>query len=201
MDVCRREFAGLLSLALMSEPDEWEFTYAKETGASTSEVEWWQTAFVTNTDTACSALSKAEKVAAGAACGYIAEAAMVKTNGFVQGGDDNTPAFYYARGYGPLRPQGAQEYSEFSKAMFGNEWALGDAPDRVATEKFLGIATIFWRYMQYYNSHLPSVHDVMTGSWSPSGAEAAAGLKAQDFCTVHQLVEMQKELRDGNSYA
>lgn len=38
---------------------------------------------------------------------------------------------YYARGFGLLSLQGVKEYSEFSKAVFGDETVLGLNPDLI----------------------------------------------------------------------
>jgi len=60
--------------------------------------------------------------------------------------------------------------------------------------------------MQNYHSGLPSAHDVVTGFWTPSEAEAEAGLTGpHDFCTLAAIIGtnygmMMKERADKYSY-
>lgn len=73
--------------------------------------------------------------------------------------------------------EGPEEYNEFSKAMTGNEDHFGKNPDKVMNEgnpigEFRGapvsgmpIAVALWRYTQYYHSFLPSMHDIIIGTW------------------------------------
>jgi len=90
--------------------------------------------------------------------------------------------------------KGPKDYTEFSKAIFGNEFELTEEPDLVFTYEvggfgILPVAILFWRYLQSYHSGLPSAHDVITGLWTPSEKEELAGLKSpHDFCTfVNQV--------------
>ena len=34
-----------------------------------------------------------------------------------------------------------------------------------------------WRYMDYFDPNVPSLHDMATGFWQPNEAELAAGLR------------------------
>jgi len=115
--------------------------------------------------------------------------------------DDNTgrtyvgeEASYYERGFGMMGIFGAEEYNEFSKAVFGDEMTLADDPDLLFTYnegdfQILPVAVGIWRYMQSYHSALPSAHDVITGLWTPTEAEAEAGLAGpHDFCTLVSVV-------------
>jgi hypothetical protein len=51
--------------------------------------------------------------------------------------------------------------------------------------------------MDYFDSSVPSVHDLMTGFWTPTTEEKAAGLghlpnsNIADFCTVVALIKYQ----------
>jgi len=101
---------------------------------------------------------------------------------------------YYDRGFGLMGIFGAEEYNEFSKAVFGDEMTLADDPDLLFTYsegdfQILPVAVMIWRYMQSYHSALPSAHDVITGLWTPTEAEAEAGLAGpHDFCTLVSVV-------------
>lgn len=102
---------------------------------------------------------------------------------------------YYARGFGMMHLYGALEYSEFSKAVFGDEETIGTNPDLIYTYneedefQFLPLAVLMWRYMQSYHSALPSPHDVVTGFWTPNEAEVEAGLAGPaDFCSLAAIV-------------
>lgn len=82
----------------------------------------------------------------------------------------NADKYYYERGFGLFGLEDSEEYSEFSKAVFGDEWTLADTPEIVFTyngedEDFqvLPLAILFWRHMQSYHSGLPSTHDLVTG--------------------------------------
>lgn len=100
---------------------------------------------------------------------------------------------YYNRGFGLMGLKGASEYSEFSKAVFGDEWTLSENPDMVydfppgsaGDFQIMPVAILIWRYLQNYHAGLPSGHDVVTGFWEPTDAEEEAGLKGpRDFCTL-----------------
>jgi hypothetical protein len=52
--------------------------------------------------------------------------------------------------------------------------------------------------MTNYHTDLPSIHEVMTGMWSPSAAESAAGLEPQDFCTAASLIKAMDGLNDSD---
>lgn len=80
--------------------------------------------------------------------------------------------YYYERGYSVISLAGPEDYSEYSKAIFGNEETLGSNPDNIYTfygdgEEFNNLppGVIFWRYLQSYHSGLPSMHDIITGFW------------------------------------
>jgi len=55
----------------------------------------------------------------------------------------------------------------------------------------LTIAVSLWRYVEYFHSYLPSIHDVVVGTWQPNGAELAAGLKPNDYCTIASIIQAQ----------
>jgi len=66
----------------------------------------------------------------------------------------DSDAKYYARGFGLLSLYAPLEYSEFSKAVFGDEETLGMNPELVysysggADEfQFIPLAILIWRYM------------------------------------------------------
>jgi len=42
--------------------------------------------------------------------------------------------------------------------------------------QILPVAVLLWRYLGVYHAGLPTVHDLVTGFWTPSDAEAAVGL-------------------------
>lgn len=56
------------------------------------------------------------------------------------------------------------------------------------------LAVAMWRFVTYFDSNLPSMHDWVTGAWRPNSAEAAAGLRPGDFCTAMALVQAQIDL-------
>lgn len=61
----------------------------------------------------------------------------------------------------------------------------------------LPIAVLLWRYLGSYHAGLPTAHDVVTGFWQPTEAEAEAGLQGpHDFCTLVSLVAAQYSLRE-----
>lgn len=108
--------------------------------------------------------------------------------------------YYYERGFGLMGLKGHAEYTEFSKAVFGDEKVLTENPNLIFTydEHFpiLALAVHIWRYMGMYHSALPSSHDVVTGFWQPTEAHTALNLKSGDFCTLVSVVAAQVVLRE-----
>lgn len=100
--------------------------------------------------------------------------------------------------------RGSEEYSEFSKALYGDEKVLTNDADMFysftvgdSDLRMLPIAVLLWRYLGSYHAGLPTAHDVVTGFWQPTEAEALAGLKGpHDFCTLVSLVAAQYSLRE-----
>ena len=66
-------------------------------------------------------------------------------------------------------------YGPFSKFMFADKHVLLGAPERVADEGWLAIASAFWFYVTP-QSPKPSMHDVVAGFWEPNSAELAANI-------------------------
>ena len=160
------------------------------------DIEWYQTSFRTMPDKKCFDDEMA-KVAdsddeVDSDCEY-------RLDGWANtaGTNESASAYYYDRGFGVLGIKGSDEYTEFSKAVFQDEFTLTNNPNLMFTFsgeeegqfQLLPVAALVWRYMQSYHSGLPSGHDVITGMWEPSEAETAAGLKGpHDFCTFVNVV-------------
>lgn len=117
--------------------------------------------------------------------------------------------FYYARGAGPLPVRGPAAYTEFSKAIFGDEATLGATPELLLTwgPRFgnlykggkvgaLPWAVALWRYVTPQHPFLPSMHEVVSGHWTPRAHEVTAklGAKVGDFCTMASLLAAMKAL-------
>jgi len=205
-DICREEFAGITTFALAGEADQKTF----ETANKDKTLEWWQTAFMTAADSDCFSKEKTAKDTAknvntiDAKCKKQATGTSKDGKGAI---NQDTGKNYYARGNGPMPLEGPEEYTEFSKAMTGNEDTFGRNPSKMMEEgntigEFKGapisampIAVALWRYTQYYHSFLPSMHDVIVGMWRPREHETKAGLKAGKFCSVASLVVAMTSLR------
>lgn len=129
---------------------------------------------------------------------YISSSDSEYTNTYSSGNWGNVYvgefANYYERGFGMMGIFGAEEYNEFSKAVFGDEMTLADDPSLLFSYnegdfQILPVAVGIWRYMQSYHSALPSAHDVITGLWTPTEAQTEAGLAGpHDFCTLVSVV-------------
>ena len=65
-------------------------------------------------------------------------------------------------------------------------WDLLNNPDLVATDPVISFKTAFWFWMTP-QSPKPSCHDVITGSWNPSGADSAAG-RARGFGAITNII-------------
>jgi len=117
---------------------------------------------------------------------------------------------YYARGAGPLPLRGSMDYTEFSKAWFGDEATLGATPELLLTwgqpagSVYLGAlhgplpwAVALWRYVTPAHPWLPSMHEVVSGMWKPKAHEVTAKLGAVrgDFCTMASLLAAMKAVR------
>ncbi|KAJ8618292.1 hypothetical protein MRB53_014478 [Persea americana] len=76
---------------------------------------------------------------------------------------------YYGRG--PIQISYNYNYGPAGKAI-GSD--LLNNPDLVATDAVISFKTAFWFWMTP-QSPKPSSHDVITGSWTPSDADRAAG--------------------------
>jgi hypothetical protein len=206
METCRWEFLAITIMALSAELEEQEFINIKlegEAGAvddsgtaledgayeaymdyyySVEDLEWYQTAFMTMGNQACMDADLASGDVSD--CGYYLEG-WANTDGT---GEDASQ-LYFERGFGVLGVAGSDEYSEFSKAVFGDEATLVADPYLMYTFsegdfQVLPVAALVWRYMQSYHSGLPSGHDVVTGLWEPADDEVAAGMTGpHDFCT------------------
>ena len=120
---------------------------------------------------------------------------------------------YYARGAGPLPLRGSMDYTEFSKAWFGDEATLGATPELLLTwgqpagSVYLGAlhgplpwAVALWRYVTPAHPWLPSMHEVVSGMWKPKAHEVTAKLGAVrgDFCTMASLLAAMKAVRGGS---
>jgi hypothetical protein len=225
MDVCRWEFVGLTLMALTSEMEEDDF-YNIKTNLDYGEyvnyndfddfdsydevldwyydvedLEWYQTAFMSYADYDC--------LIASFSGGDMTDC-QYKDDDYVDTWNINEAADqgYFERGFGVLGLKGSDEYSEFSKAVFGDEDTLTNDANLMFTFsdgdfQVLPVAALVWRYMQSYHSGLPSGHDVITGMWEPTEAEAAAGLTGpHDFCTFVSQVAAAVSMKEyGCAYA
>jgi hypothetical protein len=87
--------------------------------------------------------------------------------------------------------------------VFGEESTLGLNPDSMFSIggddfKFLPLASTIWRYQQYYHSHLPSLHDVVTGLWTPTTKVEKEALTSSKFCTYAALIKTVLDLKNNN---
>nr|AAP35271.1 chitinase [Euonymus europaeus] len=79
------------------------------------------------------------------------------------------PKQYYGRG--PLQLSWNYNYAQAGRAIGVD---LINNPDLVATDAVISFKTAIWFWMTA-QSPKPSCHDVIIGSWRPSGADTAAG--------------------------
>jgi hypothetical protein len=217
---CRAEFLGLLTFALAGETQTAK-AYAE--ARTDDDVAWWQQAFATRIGDAdgqaCWSLevAKAEKSTEpgpGASCkmhlshNALAAAAQLAAAEALSV-SQVAAKFYYARGAGPLPVRGPAAYTEFSKAIFGDEATLGATPEVLLTwgPRFgnlyrggavgaLPWAVALWRYVTPQHPYLPSMHEVVSGHWTPRAHEVTAklGAKVGDFCTMASLLAAMKAL-------
>jgi len=221
---CRAEFLGLLTFALQGETrtaaayqaertdDDvawWQQAFASRVGNDRAGQGCWEaevalaeTATTTSTgpDARTCAFQLSSNGGDAAAKAAAAEALSVA---------QDARKFYYARGAGPLPLRGPMAYTEFSKAIFGTEETLGRAPELVLTwgPRFGGLyrggavgalpwAVALWRYVTPQHPYLPSMHEVVSGAWTPRAHEVALklGQKVGDFCTMASLLAAMKAL-------
>ncbi|KAI9107764.1 hypothetical protein K1719_021100 [Acacia pycnantha] len=88
---------------------------------------------------------------------------------------------YYGRG--PIQLSWNYNYGQAGTALKED---LLNNPDLVATDPLLSFETALWFWMTP-QSPKPSCHDVMTGSWTPSDADVAAG-RLPGYGTVTNII-------------
>lgn len=88
---------------------------------------------------------------------------------------------YYGRG--PIQLSWNYNYGRCGKAIGVD---LLNNPDLVATDAVISFKTAFWFWMTP-QSPKPSCHDVITGSWNPSGADSAAG-RARGYGAITNII-------------
>jgi len=211
MDVCRWEFVAVALMALAGETEEAEYIARKETDMAAlegaeyyeeagwqddfAELDWYQTTFVTISQEPDCLYGEWNDFYGddGSVDTTLQDACRYGADGWVEtaGTWEDATQYYYERGFGILGLRGSEEYSEFSKAIFGNEWELVEYPNMLWEYsggdgfQILPVAVLIWRYLARYHSGLPSPHDVVTGFWEPTEAEEEAGLQGpHDFCTL-----------------
>ena len=81
---------------------------------------------------------------------------------------------YYGRGIIPI--PGNANYGKFSEEIFGNKIALLSAPELVSTTGYLAFAFALYYYMSP-QSHMPSMHYIITGLWEPNEIDLMANLR------------------------
>jgi len=79
---------------------------------------------------------------------------------------------YYGRG--PIQLSWNYNYGAASQALFGDATVLLNNPQQVVTNGVTSFQTALWFWMTA-QSPKPSPHNVMTGAWTPSPADTAAG--------------------------
>ena len=217
---CRAEFLGLLTFALAGEK---QTAAAYQAARTDDDVAWWQQAFASRVGhSAAGEACWAAEVVFGET-GANGPASSCKMQ-LVSNGENALAKLaaaealsvkqvaaknYYARGAGPLPVQGPQAYTEFSKAIFGTEQTLGSTPELVLTwgPRMGGLyrggavgalpwAVALWRYVTPQHPYLPSMHEVVSGGWTPRAHEVTAklGAKVGDFCTMASLLAAMKAL-------
>ncbi|KAI9107853.1 hypothetical protein K1719_021189 [Acacia pycnantha] len=93
---------------------------------------------------------------------------------------------YYGRG--PIQLKWNYNYG---KAKTKSKEDLLNNPDLVATDPVLSFETALWFWMTP-QSPKPSCHDVITGSWTPSDADVAAG-RLPGYGTVTNIINGEQE--------
>lgn len=88
---------------------------------------------------------------------------------------------YYGRG--PIQLSWNYNYGRCGKAIGVD---LLNNPDLVATDAVISFKTAFWFWMTP-QSPKPSCHNVITGSWNPSGADSAAG-RARGYGAITNII-------------
>lgn len=77
-------------------------------------------------------------------------------------------------GRGPLQISYNYLYGMFSEAWYGSKDSLLLHPERLSQDAVLAFASAIWFWMTSI-ANKPSCHAVMTGQWTPSAADSAAG--------------------------
>nr|AHX74093.1 putative chitodextrinase [Eucommia ulmoides] len=98
---------------------------------------------------------------------------------------------YYGRG--PMQISFNYNYGPCGRAIGAD---LLNNPDLVITDPIISFRTAIWFWMTP-QSPKPSCHDVITGRWSPSGADTAAG-RLPGFGTVTNIINGGLECGHGS---
>ena len=149
-DVCRKELATMFA------------HYAQETGkhdAFDQTVPEWRQSLYYITEIGCPGAAKCSNYT------QWSNASFPPTSG----------QLYFGRG--PKQLSWNYNYGRFSRTFLQNKQVLLDAPDRVASEGWLALGSSLWFFMTP-QAPKPSIHDVVTGFWTPNSSDAQTGVKA-----------------------
>jgi len=168
-DICRKELATMFAHFAQ------ETGAHDSTGASTNGVtEAWRQGLYLVEDPACAAGAPS---AGSWACRHF------------QGGiwataypAPDASTTYHGRGAKQLSWN--YNYGPFSRTMFDDQSVLLDAPQKVAEEGWLAIASAFWFYVTP-QSPKPSMHDIVSGFWNPNAAELNANIRHGFGATIN----------------
>lgn len=101
---------------------------------------------------------------------------------------------YYGRGAKQLSWN--YNYAFFSKAMTGTAETYLFEPDRIITDGWPALASAIWFWMTPQLPK-PSMHEVVTGLWTPNAADVAAGIVV-GFGTTTNIINGAMECGQGS---
>jgi hypothetical protein len=79
-------------------------------------------------------------------------------------------------GRGPMQLSYNYNYGQFSKAYFGDKNVLLRNPELLVTDSVVSFGSAIWFWMTMQPPK-PACHDVMVGSWEPTGYDAGSNRK------------------------